>query len=81
MARVVFKGHDGRRVQQLEDEGHTLKEAIRISAEETVERWGGEIMRRKHSTFGIVFLLRCSFVALVAVSQQKTIGQLVVLLR
>ena len=36
-------------------------------------------MRRKHLTFSIVFLvLLCSFVALVAISQQKTIGELVI---
>ncbi len=35
-------------------------------------------MRQKHLIFGIVFLvLLCSFVALVAISQQKTLGQLV----
>ena len=37
---------------------------------------GGEIMRRKHLTFTLVFLLLCSFIALVAVSQQKSIRQL-----
>lgn len=34
-------------------------------------------MRRKHLTFSIVFLLLCSFVALIAVSQQKPLTQLV----
>ena len=33
-------------------------------------------MQRKHLTFSIVFLLLCSFIALVAVSQQKSIRQL-----
>ena len=33
-------------------------------------------MRRKHLTFSIVFLLLCSFIALVAFSQQKSRLQL-----
>ena len=33
-------------------------------------------MRRKHLTFSIVFLLLCSFIALVAVSQEKSLRQL-----
>ena len=33
-------------------------------------------MQRKHLIFSIVFLLLCSFIALVAVSQQKSIRQL-----
>ena len=38
---------------------------------------GGQIIRQKHLTFSIIFLLLCSFIALIAVSQQKTVGQLV----
>ena len=35
-----FTDSDGKRVQQLKDEGYTRAEAIRIAAEEMVERWG-----------------------------------------
>ena len=35
-----FTDSDGKRVQQLKDEGYTRSEAIRIAAEEMVERWG-----------------------------------------
>ena len=37
---LEFKGHEPGRVWQLKDEGYTLKEAIRIAAEETLQRQG-----------------------------------------
>lgn len=37
-----IEGIERGRVSQLKREGHTLKEAIRIAGEETVERWGLE---------------------------------------
>ena len=37
---LQFKGVDVKRVLQLEDEGHTTAEAIRIAAEERLARWG-----------------------------------------
>ena len=37
---LEFKGHEPGRVWQLKDEGYTLKEAIRIAAEEMLQRQG-----------------------------------------
>ena len=37
---LEFQGIEGGRVRQLKDEGYTLKEAIEIAAEETLQQWG-----------------------------------------
>ena len=37
---LEFKGIESGRVSQLKREGHTNEEAIRIAAEETLQRWG-----------------------------------------
>jgi hypothetical protein len=39
---VDFQGHKPGRVSELQEQGHTLKEAIRIAAEETAQRQGVE---------------------------------------